>query len=414
MATKSPKVAQRDLRDLRRGLAGVADAQLLEIVALIDQMSERGAADDLIDPLRGRIGLIRPPRPLRFNRLLFLPLDPIIVPAARFSAGTPTIPRTVVAPFSAVVRTALRSQAAEIDAAIAGHTASEREVVQRLGEVLWPRAAAILARSPQPFGWAATGLPASLHRPLASGIAAVLDQAVALQAIIAEGAAGLPINTDAVDTALAKAASNGPGPWSFVLAVLVGRLPDANAVLRQANAWTLRQRTPALRAAFDRVSETQLALLESVDDFVAEMMEPDLAAIGSQVHRIVGLLQGLGDETAPVARRVRVDAIRTRLDRSCRARFANSLAGEFLAPLHGPPPPGEPEARQRLETAARQLRALEGEARCLGSAPSYDALLRQTATVVRNLAPESGLAVADKVRLIEILAGPEEALTLLT
>jgi hypothetical protein len=34
--------------------------------------------------------------------------------------------------------------------------------------------------------------------------------------------------------------------------------------------------------------------------------------------------------------------------------------------------------------------------------------------VVRGLAPEAGLALAEKVRLIEILAGPDEALALLT
>jgi hypothetical protein len=402
------------LRDLRRGLAGVTDAQLVQVVALIDQMAERGAADGLIEPLRARLGQIHPPRPLRFNRLLFLPLDPVIVPAARFRAGTPTVPRTAVVPFAAVVHAALGSYAAEIEVAMAGRTTADAETVQRLGEVLWPEAAATLARAPQPPGWVAAGLPAGLHKPLAGGIAAVLEQAVALQTVIADGTAGLPINVEVVDTALARAAPNGPEAWRFVLAVLLGQLPDADVVLRQANAWTARQRDPALRTAFDQVSETQLALLEARDDVEAEMVGPDLAAAGAEVHRIVGLLDGLGDETAPAARRARVEAIRNRLDSNCRAHFANSLASEFLAPLHGSLQPPEPEALQRLETTARQLRALETEARCLGGAPSYDALLRQTAIVVRNLAPDAGLALAGKVRLIEILAGPEEALTLLT
>jgi hypothetical protein len=74
----------------------------------------------------------------------------------------------------------------------------------------------------------------------------------------------------------------------------------------------------------------------------------------------------------------------------------------------------EPGALRRVETTARQLRALETEARRLGSAPTYDALLRQTAVVARNVASDAGLALVEKVRLIEILAGSEEALALLT
>jgi hypothetical protein len=413
-----------ELRDLRRSLSDVSDAQLVQVVALIDRMAERGSADDLIGPLRGRLGQLSPPRPLRFARLLFLPLDPLIVSAPRFRAGTPTVPRTALAPFSELVRAALGARADAIEAAVAGRAAEDEETIRRVGEVLWPEAAAILAHSPQPPGWAAAGLPAGLHKPLACGIAAVLEQAAALHAIVADAAAGLPIDIDAVDAALSKAAPSGPEAWGFVLAVLLGRLPDVDAVLRQAHAWTARRGDPALRAALDMVAETQLARLEAHDGVGADVLVFDLAEAGGHVHRLVGLLDGLTGETPPAAHRARLAAIRTRLDAGCRARFADSLASEFLAPLRqlSRAPVGQarvgqaadPAALQRLEASARQLRALETEARRLGGASAYDALLSQTAAVVRGLAPEAGLALAEKVRLIEILAGPDEALALLT
>ncbi len=390
------------------------DAQIVQVVALIDRMAERGAADELIAPLRARLGQIRPPRPLCFTRLLFLPRDPVIVPAGRFRAGTPTVPRTALAPLAATVHAALGPRAAEIEAATAGHSAEDVETVQRVGQLLWPKAAAILVRAPQPASWTAAGLPPSLHRPLAVGIAAVLEQAVKLQAVVAEAAAGLPVDLAVVAAALAMAAPAGPEAWRLVLAALLGRLPQAAAVLAQASTWIARNGDANLRAAFDLVTETQLAGLESPDGAEAEMVGPDLGAAGAQVHRIVGLLEGLGDEAAPAARRVRLAAIRHRLDTSCRARFANSLAGEFLAPLHQMLQVPEPGALRRVETTARQLRALETEARRLGSAPTYDALLRQTAVVARNVASDAGLALVEKVRLIEILAGSEEALALLT
>ena len=65
---------------------------------MVDAMPNRGAADQLIAPLRARLAHLRPPRPLRFARLLFLPLDPLIVPAARWRAAQPAIPRTVIPP----------------------------------------------------------------------------------------------------------------------------------------------------------------------------------------------------------------------------------------------------------------------------------------------------------------------------
>ena len=95
------------IREVARGLAGARDAQILQVVAMVDGMPNRGAADQLIAPLRGRLARLRPPRPLRFARLLFLPLDPLIVPAARWRAEHPSIPRTVIPVLAAAIEAAL-------------------------------------------------------------------------------------------------------------------------------------------------------------------------------------------------------------------------------------------------------------------------------------------------------------------
>ena len=399
---------------MRRSLSDVTDAQLVQVVALIDRMTERGDADTFIAPFRARLGHIGAPRPLRFSRLLFMPLDPVIVAAPRFRAGTPSVPRSALAPFSDVVHAALGARADEIEAAITGHGAEDTETIGRVGAVLWSEAAVILADAPQPAGWAAAGLPAGIHKPLALGIAAVLEQAATVHAIAVDGAAGLPLDTPAIDAVLARAAPRGPVAWSLVLAVLLGRLPDADGVLQQANAWMVRQGTPALRTAIDLVAEAQLARLESDEDGGAHVQLVDLSDAGTHVRRLASMLDGLAGATPPAALRIRVDAIRTGLDASCRLRFASGLAGEFMAPLRQLREASDPMALQGLEAAARQLRMLETEARQLGGASTYDTLLREAATVVRNTASDAGLPLCEKVRLIEILAGPEEALALLT
>jgi hypothetical protein len=279
---------------------------------------------------------------------------------------------------------------------------------------LWPEAAAILARAKLPRDWVAAGLRPGLHQTLARGIAAVLEQAATMQTIVAEVAAGLPIDIEMLEAVFAMAALAGPEAWGLVIAALLGRLAEANSVLRQADLWTTHRGDPALRAALDLVSESQLARLEPSGAAEAMMMGPDLATAGAEVHRIVSLLDGLSDETAPAARRARLRAIRNRLDASCRTRFASGLADAFLVPLHDLLQAPEPEGPQRLEAAARQLRELEIEGRRLGGASTYDALLRQAAVAVRGIAPSAGLALIEKVRLLELLAGPEEALALLT
>jgi hypothetical protein len=392
----------------------LTDAQLVQVVALIDSLAERGAVDALIAPLRLRIGGIHPPRPLRFTRLLFLPLDPVVVPAQLFRVGTPTVPRTALTPFAAEVQTALGTRVADINAAIAKSTVEDTDTVLRVGAVLWPEAAAILARGTLPHGWIAAGLPPGLHPALARGIAAVLDQAVVLQEIVDEATVGLPLNISVLDAVWANAAGAGPNAWRLTLAALLGRLRDPDAVLRHANAWTARRGDHALRVAFDIVSETQIARLESSDDATdGAIAVPDLATAGAKVHRLVGLLDELGCETASTARRARLRAIRGRLDASCHARFAEGLADEFIAPLQQFRRATDPDAPQQLEATARQLRNLEIAGRRLGSAAAYDALLRQAAATVRDLAPDAGLTLIDRIRLIEILAGPEEASALL-
>src|SRR5689334_24255463 len=93
VVARSPKA---EIREVARGLASARDEQIMQVVAMVDAMPNRGPADQLIAPLRPRLARLRPPRPLRFARLLFLPLDPLIVPAARWRAEQPTIPRTVI------------------------------------------------------------------------------------------------------------------------------------------------------------------------------------------------------------------------------------------------------------------------------------------------------------------------------
>ena len=72
------------LHDVARTLNAARDEQLARVVAVVDALPARGAADTLIAPLRPRLATLRPTRPLNLTRLLFTPLDPLIVPSAEW------------------------------------------------------------------------------------------------------------------------------------------------------------------------------------------------------------------------------------------------------------------------------------------------------------------------------------------
>lgn len=133
MAPTPPPICSRDVGAVTRDVAGAPDSQALRIVATVDAMTVRGPADELIAPLRRRLAILRPPRPLRFTRLLFHPLDGVIVSAAQWRPGQDAIPRTALVPLAECVRHAVGAQAKGIDGAIRGHTTSETALVATQG-----------------------------------------------------------------------------------------------------------------------------------------------------------------------------------------------------------------------------------------------------------------------------------------
>jgi hypothetical protein len=145
-----------NLRTLHRDLAAAQDDQIHRVLTIIDDLAERGDADKLIAPLRGRIAELRPRRKLSLARLLFTPFNPLIVDAASWSAAAPSIPRTAILPLAGQVRDGLGAAAAQMDAMAALHSSTDGigELVE-IGGKLWPTAAKILADVPMPANWTA-------------------------------------------------------------------------------------------------------------------------------------------------------------------------------------------------------------------------------------------------------------------
>jgi len=392
-------------------IAGAPDPTIARIVALVDAMTRRGPADLLIEPLRQRLATLRPPRPLRFGRLMFCPLDPLIVPRARWRPGQPAIPRTALMAMAEQVRLTMGAPATSIETRIAGRTTADVELISRLGRSLWPAAAGILAGTPIPQTWDATGLGDVNYRPLADAVAALLAQAATIDTLCTEAATGLlPPPPEAINTVIGRVARVNPAALPMIIAVLLDRLPQAAELLAAAHTGPDGAHT---RTAIDEATDLLLRNLDQHDGTEARIATGTLADAAAAASRIAALLKHLDTPNARPRRRDRLRALRQRLDAECKARFAAALENELLAPLQRmgiAPAPAEITA---LEAAARGLRVLETTARAVGSGATYDLLLGNAAEAIKGSAMRNRLSRADQLRLVEILSGSDAALAML-
>jgi hypothetical protein len=393
-----------------RAVADATDAQVVKIVAKIDAIAIRGAADALIEPLRQRLRLLRPPRPLRFTRLMYDPLSPLIVPASRWLPGRCGLPRTMLPPMAEHVRLAMGPEGQAIDAEIAGHTSADRDIIMRLGRSLWPTAAAILAKPEMPDRWAASGLGEEMYRPLADTVAALLAQAVPLDALCAETANGLLLPSPERVGILLSQTTTQRADLPMLIVLLLTRLPGALGSIQRLSGPLAKVAAAALDQAIDRI------LIQLTEDEGTEVLVAagTLADAGATASRIATFLEQLGAGVRKPQRHDQLRALRRHLDETCRARFTLGLHEELLAPLQDLGAFPESSAINQVEAAARGLRALELEARAVGSGATYDFLLRKAAGTIRDRAVRDGLTRVDQIRLVEILSGPDEAQDMIT
>ena len=396
---------------LRHALREADDQKIRRITAILDDVADPAGKQAILDPLRGRLGSLRPVRPLRFVRLLFTPFDSLIVPPSAWRPGDATVPRTVLAPLSAVVRAGFGAEVSVIDGIIAAHKTDATAVVAAAGEVLWPRAAEILAVSPAPADWDDTGLRSTLYRPLADAVATVLRRASLLLCLSRDAAVGaLAVDRVTIEAILRSIADEPAEGCAMVAALILRQAPHAVPVLRQyVSSLPDAAGKAALQRALARGMDQVLTRLESPSGVMDEIVRAPLAVVGEDVRRIVAFLGEMSDDAGSAAHRPRLKAMRERLDRVCRDRFADGLAQGLVQPLAAMSGALDGAGQALLETCARDLRSLETVARKVGGAGGYDQLLAQATETVRAAAKAGTLTPVRTLRLVEILAGSEAA-----
>lgn len=400
-----------DMRNIACELSGADDDKIRRIVALMDRHNVPNEARAILDPLRPRLALLRPPRPLRFSRLLFLPFDPIVVHPRDWRWGDPSVPRAAIGPIAETVRAGLGKDLPEIDAMIAGRDTRDIATIAKAGPWLWSRAGTILDSDPTMVGWDASGLPATMFGPLTRAVGSVLRRATALRDLERATQLGTnPNEGNAIQTLLAGLGAESAEGLTMLVALLPVRLPHVTPRLqRLIGSARGSPESVAVRQAMDRGLDGVLGEMERANGFDNQVLRAPLRDAANDVRRVATLLRDIDEDPEASRHRPRLKAIWQNLDQACRKRFGEGLTEEVVVPLMAAAEPLAAAEQTRLETTARALRGLESAARKFGGAKVYDALLDKAATVARTAADSGVLTKVRHMRLVEILAGPEAA-----
>ncbi|HEV7266289.1 MAG TPA: hypothetical protein VGN83_15405 [Falsiroseomonas sp.] len=394
-----------DARAVRAALAGAPDAKLGRIVGMLDSLLDRRTVDELLEPVRGRLRWLRPARPLRFPRLLAMPLEGALVEANAWNRAAEEIPRSAITPLAAAVQRQLGDLAEEVEMRGCGHTVADIALVGQLGTRLWKMAGAVELSAPLP-GWREAGLPAEAAAPIIALAGALWRHGAALWDARLAGADGPP--EALLRSSLAPLAKEGPAALAAAMALL---MHHAEAPARVAAV--AASLNPAVAPLAERVLEADL-----LEHGVA-LREADALHL---VEAASGLERRLADAEAAEtpanrdARRRLVARLRREGAEACHARFVQALREAVLEPaerLAAAPRAGD-AAVAALEAAARELRRLAAAGRGLGEAGDCAQAVAAAMPRLRLLAAApGGLGRVEVARLAEILAGPEAALPLL-
>ncbi|MDB5375320.1 MAG: hypothetical protein JWP04_3962 [Belnapia sp.] len=396
----------REVRALGMATAAADDVAVSRIVAFLDGLVDRGELNRILDPVRPRLRGLDTVRRLRFSRLLFLPLDGAIVLPADWTRGEGRMPRNVLRLLADTVQRAMGAAGDATAMATQAFTTHSTDEITRLGAAVWPAAAALLPEQAPP-GWADCGISARDYPGIAGVCRAVWAVGPVVWAAVADAEHGPP--EPLVQAALEAILPAGPEALAAVLATLL---------LRAAAPGRVAQMATALHPQMQKIA------LQALD---AVMAEPPPPFDKLNPQRAAEAAVALADRLEDLARCPLVTGVRQRRLLACRqlaeaafrASYMVTLQQHMLLPverLRGAEVVQDAEVTA-METAARQLRAMELAGRRLGGALHYEqntqSLAVRMATIAAGESRPGGLRPVDMARCIEILAGSDAATAVL-
>jgi hypothetical protein len=354
-----------------------------------------------------------------------VPIEPLLADPDLAPPGGVRMPRSVLPALFALVEPRLDpALRAEADATCRLLTTADIDAVQRLGRRLWPAAAAALAQAfVDPRGTmrtlAAAGLDAAAINAHYPTMLILLRAGEALAACLLprDGRSPDPGAADAPHRALLLEAAESPASFRAIAAAFLLRAPSPDLVVRLIAQTRLALQRPAL---FDVVEEIVAALSAELVPPPERSGRPMESLAERRSHTALRLAMMLSELAGHGAR---LESLAAAAGQAMARQFGATLDGSVLAPLEALGAAGAAAGTARLaaiEGVARAAKRMELAGRAMGREEMFATAIvaarrRITALARRSSAlADAGGAVAlpDLVRLMEILAGPDEALAM--
>ena len=398
-------LSRPQVRAIQHDLLSARDQQILRVVDMVDKMPLRGEADHFIAPLRQRLAILRPARRLNFTRLLFQPLDSVIVAPSAWRRDTLNVPRSALPPLAALVRSHMRDEAAALDHALEDLTTDHEAEIVEIGPRLWAAAAALLAGVAAPEDWTvASGLSQGDFTGIVGIVAPGLLQAGRITQIVATKPGELSNQKCAIEEVFQDTAADGSTAFAAVVTLLAARMPQSDFVFTVADDVAVRRSEPELRLAVDR------AIDASIDTLAGALAHPSrLDEAANELRRVLIAIENLEAQCFDrVSRKTRLAHLRQTVDGNNRRQFTAALDSHLLQPAQSIMDADDTQIGV-LEATARDLRRFEAIARRIGSADHYDRHLKSAVAALKPRPNDPAQTKVDRARLIEILRGPDAA-----
>ncbi len=395
------------LAALMENLGNASDDNLLRIVAMIDRLPARGKLDPLLNDVRPRLAQLRPPRPVTFTRLLFLPLAGALVDQADWRRAPEAIPRTALHLISALINEFLGEATQGLAEALRPAVFSDFALVERFGRPLWDGAGRVAERVTPDQRWVDAGFSPEDFHAIMRLCRGVWRHADAMWDVLRLGDSA--VSPDTIKSALTGPAADSLSIFSAVFSTLLRGVRNP-AVFASLVAGGMPPGT----------SDMAVATLENwIEGALPKLADLDPAEAAEHAEELGKMVETLGQTPffQIPRRRKLLSSFFWRLEEHCRVHFLEVVNEQVLTALKPSSTPFSDIALTQLERQSRAARRLEILGRHFGNDPSYEEahqrLIKAFGAARRNT---EALAVTpvDLLRLGEILLGREKARALLS
>lgn len=427
----------KDWRDLAAIAPALPDSKLLQVLTLLDRLPEAERPSGVLEAMRPRLAQLKPARRLTVQRLLFRPVEDLFDPPELYRRRIGRLSRRTIKPVWSLVSQRLPPTVmAEAVAGLNTVSATDTASANRIGARLWPAAAVALRDAleiavtdrRQWVGW--FGRDDDIERQVAD-VAATFEVGFAVEETKARLPAR-PIETlsdghlEVIRTILIPLSRQTPEQVKMFLVVLSARMVRPGILMDMLSEvkWSSSVQE---HEGMMRLIETNL-----VETLVHHARNLSVAAaLPAGADHATRLAQQLVDGLASLQQknRVRANAELMLALRQARAEIGQFILGSvvaeadqtlraILAPGTSPDDLADGPSDRQLEEAELFALALR---RCANLAPAVgiDEGVRVKLGGIQAELERIGLTPKDPtlaarwllttVRLLEVLAGPDEA-----